>query len=330
MSTSLPDSQALLVLPHLRVQNANAISSPCTHGFPAMTALLGAMWRLERELKGRWPLGFDSVGVICHHHQEQTAGERRQRSFCLTRNPIDKDGRTAAIVEEGRIHLEITLVFGVGGGIVDEDDTARQACAEDVAGTLGAMRMAGGTLLPAPRSWRTRPQLLVLPQSDDEASKLFRRLRRQWLPGFALVLRDDLLQQRWQQLQSRRADASLLDAWLDLSRFNWASGPLTPSTGPTTDAATPRAEWQHDHTQGWIVPIPVGYGGLSPQPVAGVAGARDDDTPLHFVESLYGIGQWLSPHRIDAWQHLLWYACADPLLGTYRACNDYTAPVPQN
>jgi CRISPR-associated protein Csy2 len=38
MSTTLPDSQGLLVLPHLRIQNANAISSPLTHGFPSMTA----------------------------------------------------------------------------------------------------------------------------------------------------------------------------------------------------------------------------------------------------------------------------------------------------
>ena len=36
--------QALLVLPRLRVQNANAISSPLTHGFPSVTAFTGLMW----------------------------------------------------------------------------------------------------------------------------------------------------------------------------------------------------------------------------------------------------------------------------------------------
>lgn len=40
MST-LPNSDGLLILPRLRVQNANAISSPLTHGFPSMTAFLG-------------------------------------------------------------------------------------------------------------------------------------------------------------------------------------------------------------------------------------------------------------------------------------------------
>ena len=48
MSTC-PDFTHLLVLPRLRVQNANAISSPLTHGFPSMTAFLGLMWALERK-----------------------------------------------------------------------------------------------------------------------------------------------------------------------------------------------------------------------------------------------------------------------------------------
>ncbi|WP_326544083.1 type I-F CRISPR-associated protein Csy2 [Pseudorhodoferax sp.] len=318
MSGSLPSSQALLVLPRLCVQNANAISSPCTHGFVAMSSLLGLMWALERKLADRWPLGLDSVGVVCHRHEEQTAGERRQRSFCLTRNPIDKDGSTAAIVEEGRIHLEITLVFGVSGGIVDEDETRRQACADEIADVLGAMRLAGGVFLPTVRSWRTRPRLHVLPQQDDAAAQLFTRLRRQWLPGFALVLRDDLLQQRLQTLQQSLAGTTLLDAWLDLSRINWSPG---------TDAD---GEWVHDRKEGWIVPIPVGYGALTREPITGVANARDPGTPLQFVESLYGIGQWLSPHRISSVWHLLWYAHTDHALGTYRVHNDYAAALPQN
>ena len=92
-------------LPHLRIQNANAISSPLTHGFPSITAFTGLMWALERNLvKANVPLRLHTVGVICHHHQEQTT-QGYVRSFNLTRNPVDKDGSTAAIVEEGRIHL---------------------------------------------------------------------------------------------------------------------------------------------------------------------------------------------------------------------------------
>ncbi|MEZ5650859.1 MAG: type I-F CRISPR-associated protein Csy2 [Burkholderiaceae bacterium] len=41
-----PRFNRLLVLPRLRVQNANAISSPLTHGFSSITALLGLTWAL--------------------------------------------------------------------------------------------------------------------------------------------------------------------------------------------------------------------------------------------------------------------------------------------
>lgn len=110
---SQPQPQAILTLPHLRVQNANAISSALTHGFPSITAFTGLMWALQRKLaQACIPLKLLSVGVVCHHHQEQVS-QGYVRTFSLSRNPIDKDGSTAAIVEEGRMHLQVSLVFGV-------------------------------------------------------------------------------------------------------------------------------------------------------------------------------------------------------------------------
>jgi CRISPR-associated protein Csy2 len=106
-------SQAILVLPHLHVQNANAISSPLTHGFPSITAFTGLMWALQRKLvQAQIPLRLLSMGVVCHHHQEQVS-QGYVRTFNLTRNPVDKDGSMAAIVEEGRMHLQASLILAV-------------------------------------------------------------------------------------------------------------------------------------------------------------------------------------------------------------------------
>ena len=73
-----PEFTHLLALPRLRVQNANAISSPLTHGFPAMTAFLGLMWALERKTyaAGLQHLEFNAVGVISHGWQELTTPGR--------------------------------------------------------------------------------------------------------------------------------------------------------------------------------------------------------------------------------------------------------------
>ncbi len=317
--SELPTSNGLLIVPHLRVQNANAISSPLTWGFPAMSAFIGLMQALERKLDERFALMFDSVGVICHSHDAQVT-EGYQRAFRLTRNPVNERGDTAAIVEEGRIHLDITLIFGVSGysedgqnDPVQGDWQQRQQIARDIADLLGSQRIAGGSVFLDPQH---KPALLPLAQGE-ERSKQFRRLRRRWLPGFALVSRDDLLQTHLQHLQADNASANLLDAWLDLSRLNLRA--QEPQHG--------KVEWRAQRVMpnGWLVPIPVGYGALGPLQAAGsVVNARDGQTPLRFVESLYSIGQWLSPHRLRDVDDLLWYASADPEAGLYRCHNLYS------
>lgn len=312
---------ALLVLPHLRIQNANAISSPLTHGFPAMSAFLGLMWALERKLAGAWPLVFDGIGVICHSHEEQTTEGGFTRAFRLTRNPVGKDGGTAAIVEEGRIHLELTLVFGIRGGIVGESEEVHHACARAVANTLAQMRVAGGSVLAGQAPVFTR-----FDEKPDEAAKQFRQLCRRWLPGFALVSRDDLLASRLIELRNTtHADATALDAWLDLSRFNWQSERKETLDPETRAVKKTEIVWQTGR-EGWLVPIPVGYGALSDlHPPGAVANARDASTPFRFVESLYSIGEWLAPHRLQSPQQLLWYADTDAQAGLYRVRNDYAA-----
>lgn len=86
-STRPAGVEALLVLPHLRVQNANAISSALTHGFPSITAFTGLMWALQRKLTvAGIPLKLEGVGVICHRHEEQVT-DGYVKTFRLTRNP---------------------------------------------------------------------------------------------------------------------------------------------------------------------------------------------------------------------------------------------------
>ena len=74
--------------------------------------------------------------------------------------------------------------------------------------------------------------------------------------------------------------------------------------------------------------MPVGYGALSPlYPAGSVANARDAHTPFRFVESLYSLGEWVSPHRLHDVAQLLWYADDDTASGLYRCRNDYAATL---
>jgi CRISPR-associated protein Csy2 len=320
---ALPHFTHLLVLPHLKVQNANTVSSPLTHGFPSITAFLGLMWALERKTRqAGLDIEFGATGVVCHHHQEQTTDGGFVKNFRLTRNPVGKDGKTAAIVEEGRIHLDLSLVLAVNANAWDED--AQERDLQTIATLLQGMRIAGGTLLPdmqTPRA-RHRPWVANFTGDDEAQARAFRQLCARLLPGSALVARDDLIDRRLMALQATAPDATRLDAWLSLSRINWHYD---------AQADDGKGAWRNDRGKGsgWVVPIPVGYAALGELHAAGsVPNARDNTTPFRFVESLYSMGEWIGPHRLHSPQDLLWYADTQPDQGLYRCRNDYRAANP--
>lgn len=318
--------EAVLVLPRLRIQNANAISSPLTWGFPSITAFTGMMHALARRLPADSGLEFRGVGVVCHDFEAQVTEGEYTHAFRLTRNPVGKDGSTLAIVQEGRIHLEVTLVFLVNLAASRWAERARQQLADDVSNVVANMRIAGGSVLPAvPGNLRhpPRPQLRLLPDDENDRRDDFRHIRYRWLPGFALVSRDDLLQARLAQLQQAGTQATTLDAWLDLSRRNHYAIRTTRMDEKTNEVSE-IIEWLTEPHEGWTVPIPVGYAGLSELHLPGtVARARDETTPFRFVESVYSIGQWISPHRLTDVNDLLWYSQYEETKSLYRCCNDF-------
>lgn len=324
MPTEETTCNALLVLPRLRVQNANTISSPLTWGFPAITAFTGLMTALERRLGPKAGLALHGIGVICHGFEPQVTTGGYTRSFHLTRNPVLHDGTTAAIVEEGRAHLDVTLVIDVELDLEQSGEAERAQLAAHIGELVSGMRVAGGSVMPAlPGTFRNppRPQLTLLEEDVEKRVKQFNRLSRRWLPGFALVSRDDLLAARHLELQASLPDASLLDAWLDLSRINHRATRIQ-TTDETTGELTEAVEWAIDTRAGWTVPIPVGFAPLTAlHPPGTVAGARDATVPFQFVESVYSMGQWISPHRLNDVEQLLWRPSHDPATGVYRCLN---------
>jgi len=333
-----PEHRAVLVLPHVRVQNANAISSPMTWGFPAITAFTGLMTALERRLGRDAGIALYGIGVVCHGFEAQVTSTGYTRAFHLTRNPVLADGSTAGIVEEGRVHLDVTLVFDARLADRHRGESERTLVAERVAHELAGMRLAGGSVMPAlpgPARRPGRPVLELMPDESqaDEQRKQFRRLARRCLPGFALVSRDDLLQARLAELRANDPAASALDAWLDLSRWN-ARAVARPAKEGSDPA--PSVEWVSDPRPGWTVPIPVGFAALSKLHEAGtVSGARDMNTPFRFVETVWSMGQWISPHRLRGLSDLIWAPehDHDPTRpdehGLYRCRNGYRPPVQQ-
>lgn len=93
---------------------------------------------------------------------------------------------------------------------------------------------------------------------------------------------------------------------------------------PAPDGQVPWADPWRPKGSGWVVPIPVGYAALTPTHAPGaVRNARDATVPLRFVESVYALGEWISPHRLTHLGQVLWHAEADEAKGLYRCRNAY-------
>jgi CRISPR-associated protein Csy2 len=329
----LQPPESLLIL-RLRVQNANAVSSPLTWGFPAPTAFTGFVHALNLRLQNQGQyddLQLSGVGIVCHHFEPQTytpAGKRTQ-VFSLTRNPIGSDGKTAGIVEEGRAHLEVSLIIGVSGDTLQifSGELLAQQLADDIYAHACSMRLAGGSIYPVASSAHIKPALLqTWPTSYDDIQLCTRKLRRHLLPGFALISRDDLLKARISEMQQTQPSVTALDALLDFSRLNIDCANINASE-PNSELPTD-FEWHVRRKPGWLVPIPMGYAAISPVYEAGVVkNARDNSTPFRFVESVLGLGQWISPHRIDDLCQLLWTDHATPDAQLYRVTQPFSTHV---
>ena len=332
---------AFIEIPHLRVQNANAVSGSLSWGFPAPSAIVGFAHALERKLGN---VRFGGVGVICHRFEPQINRNGRfdDYTFRLMRSPAWKSWRSvrkeSATVEEGRVHLEITLLIEL---LLDEPLVKGEdkSIEDEVRESVSGMRFAGGTLHQA--IWigdtllhRESPKVAIheWPETEDEARKRFYHTRYHWLPGFVLVERQGLLRDHLKTLRKENPKTDALEAMLDLLALHNEpevseidDSEIDPPV-ETANKKPEKAKWtSKKRYRGWLVPVPVGFGGLSELYEPGcVTNVRDATVPFRFVESLYSVGQWISPHRLTSLQQLLWHTEFDAEQGLYLCRNNYS------
>lgn len=273
----------ILLIPYIQIHNANALSSPYTIGFPAMTAWLGAVHKLERQLKTRdddfEDLDFKSVGVVCHDINLQTYKGNSDFVYSIigTGNPLDKSGNRPSFIEEARCHLTISLIIEY---TCDYDQDLTEHVDQLIKGKL---KFAGGDVITA------KPSETFEIDSENQ-KKLITKL----MPGFCLIERRDLMQ------QSMTDGQDAIDALLDYITVKHTN--QTDDNGKVTWTSSRK-------TNGWIVPIATGFHGISD--LGNAENQRDPDTPHRFAESIVTLGEFIMPYRIDNLDNMLWHTHAD-------------------
>jgi len=280
----------ILLIPHLRIHNANALSSPYTIGFPAMTAWLGAVHALERKLKAPKfddeydDLCFSSMAVACHEINLQTyKGEQDfVQSIIGTGNPLNKTGKRSSFIEEARCHLDVSLV------IEYETDAYAQDLAIDIDELIQShMKIAGGDILGS------LPTQKMSISSEGKHQQLMAKL----MPSYCPIERRDLMQFAMQDGQ----DA--IDALLDYLAIHHHCEVERKDKKEKVTWISQRK------STGWIVPIAVGYQGISE--LGQAEQQRDANTPHRFAESIITLGQFVMPYRIKDLDNMLWHYRTD-------------------
>ena len=278
--------EKILILPHIKVHNANALSSPFTIGFPAVTGFLGAVHALQRKVNAKGlNVNFDAVGIISHDANLQTYKGTNDfvHSIVGTGNPLDKTGSRSAFIEEARIHLDISLVVKFTAIELEQRDELTDLVNESLS---GHMKVAGGDVFS-----HHNAQIHII--DTNEAGSL-QKLQRQLMPGYALVERRDLMQGAMEEGQ----DA--LDSLIDyLAVHNNCEVTLDET------AQEEKIKWVSKRkVSGWVVPIATGFQGISD--LGQAKNQRDEDTPHRFAESVVTLGEFKMPHRINNLDQLFW------------------------
>ena len=271
-----------LLIPHLKLHNANAMSSPYTIGFPAMTAWLGAVHALQRKLNQQdCDLNLSKVAVSCHDFNLQTYKGRGDfvHSIVGTANPLDKHGNRSALLEEARCHLDVSLLIEVES----LTNKKREHLLEIVQGIVASMKFASGDVLSVKKS-----SVLDFDEDEDQEKQL-RPILNKLMLGHVLIERRDLV------LTSMQEGKDALDSVLDYLKVTHSS----------TQDEDGKVIWTSKRkAQGWLVPIAVGFQGISG--LGQAKNQRDANTPQRFAESVLTLGEFVMPFRIESIDQLLW------------------------
>jgi len=279
----------IIVIPRIKIQNANALSSPYTIGFPAMTAWLGAVHALQRKLNTKSSdfeeLKFNSVAVVNHEfnlHTYKGTGDFNH-SIISTSNPLKKDGKRPSTIEEARCHLTVSLVIEYSGLDQDEVDDMFEL----LPSVLHCMKIASGDVLDFSQPY---PKKI---KGHSETQKLMAQL----MPGFCLVDRRDLVQ------ESMNQGLDGLDALLEYLKINSS---CQKTSNETEEKET--IEWmQTRQQQGWLVPIAIGFQGITDIAEDITHSQRDSSSQHRFAESVVSLGEFIMPFRIDNLDNILWH-----------------------
>ncbi|CAB5499170.1 CRISPR-associated protein, Csy2 family [Bathymodiolus thermophilus thioautotrophic gill symbiont] len=268
----------ILLIPRVKIHNANALSSPYTIGFPAMSGWLGFMHNLQRRLSIDFEnIKFNGVAVSVHEINLHTNKSENDFNYSIIskRNPMGKDGKPTAFIEEARCDLEVSIAIECE----NIDPRKIEDFYQKLTLTLHQIKIVSGDVMGFNEKGI---KVLTIKEEKD-----FKNFIRYLMPGFCLVSRQDLMQQEMQNGKDG------IDALLGNLKITTIINIHNKKQGKIICKKN-----------GWIVPIAVGFQGISD--LSEIKNSRDNQTPHRFSESVVALGEFIMPYRFDNIEQLFW------------------------
>lgn len=289
----------ILLIPRIKIHNANALSSPYTIGFPAMSGWLGFMHNLQRKLSTNFSdIQFKGVAVSCHEINLHTHKGDNDFNYSIIskRNSLDKSGKSTAFIEEARCDIDVSIAIEYENITSKNIDTLHQKLSL----ILHQVKVVSGDVIDFNAN---QIQSFKIQNNNDQDLKNFLRYL---MPGFCLVLRQDLAQQEMMQ------GADAIDAILEYLKI---------TTNIATNEKGEQSKTFNTKEKGWIVPISLGFQGISE--LSKVKNSRDNQTKHRFAESIVSLGEFIMPYRFDKIEQLFWRYKTDIENNLYLCENNF-------
>lgn len=290
-----------IIIKNMMVQNANALSSAFTIGFPAVTSFMGFMHGLQRKINNYENFSkveFESLIICCHKFKVHTfkGSKDYNRSLIGTANPLTKDGKRPSFIEEGRCNFTLSLIIKLKEII---DPEIKGEFKNIISNSIQKMKIAGGDILGFDK--------VACQKIDSDNDKESKQLMLSLMPGYVLAERRDLVE------KSMKEGKDALDSLLDYLSLN----------SSCSQKENGEAEWTTTKKEsGWFVPISVGFQGISPLVEKGKTFCQRDPNYCHrFAESIVTLGEFIMPYRFKSPDEAEWYYDYDEKNNLYECVN---------
>lgn len=277
----------------IQIENANALSGNLIYGTPALSGIKGAFHAMSRKLmvdKATADIGVRLRGVMvaCHEYRMYASRGESFRDYHFTQQKPSPSttgdlskmavGTLPSIIQQAQSFMNMSFVVEVVSNhkLASED---KECLVKRATQLIQHQRLAGGSVRP----FSSKKRVAFIEVRDLES------LPYKLPKCHILTDASDVMV----SLMTRYPDMSATDILIDACSNHHL--PIKDDTG--------RPNWITTRTTnryGWIVPLMVGYHGISKKFEAGLLeNSRSNQVDSQYVESVYSLGKWSDPHKLQ-------------------------------